>query len=193
MRTGRVTLVRVKPIVGPGAERGYAVALDDVGRGLRPALSALDRAAADAASPADWLDELPALQYALHVAGERVLGLEPAPGLEAAHEELGAALAIAREETAAVTEALEESGETAAAALVWEWRVAVFGVRLALRRLDDEVAAATADRPRPAYASVVLLALGVAAVLGGALATLWPVWLAGLALVAVSTGLAHRA
>ena len=150
-------------------------------------------APAGAASPADWIDELPKLQYALHVAGERVLGLEPAPGLETAHEELGAALAIAREETAAVTEALEESGEAAAAALVWEWRVAVFGVRLALRQLDDQVAAAAADRPRPAYAPVALLALGVAAVLGGALAGLWPVWLAGLALVAVSTGLAHRA
>jgi len=53
MRTRRVTLVGVKPIVGPRIEQGYAVALDDVGRGLRPALRALDLAAADAASPAE--------------------------------------------------------------------------------------------------------------------------------------------
>jgi len=182
----------VKPIVGPRIEQGYAVALDDVGRGLRPALRALDLAAADTASPAEWIDELPSLQYALHVAGERVLGLEPAPGLEAAHEELGTALAIAREETAAVTEALEEAGATAAAALVWEWRVSVFGVRLALRQLDDQVAAAAAETPRQAYTPVALLAVGVAAVLGGALAALWPVWLAGLVLVAVSAGASRR-
>jgi hypothetical protein len=183
----------VKPVTGPSVERGYATAVVDVGRALRPTLRALDHAAADGERLAAGADTLPSLQYALHLASERLLGLEPAPGLERAHEELGAALAIAREETAAVAEALDDAGATAAASLVWEWRVAVFGVRLALRQLDDGLAGRTpAADPRPAYAPVALLLLGVAAVLGGALAELWPVWLAGLLCVAVSIGASRR-
>lgn len=181
------------PLADPRADRGYVAAVDGVGRELRPTLRALEAAAADTSAPAEHGEALPALQYALHVASERVLGLEPAPGLEAAHAELATALALAREETAAVAEALDEGGEAAAGALVWEWRVALFGVRLALWQLDGRLAAgAGAGRARPAYAPVVLLALGVAAVLGGALAELWPVWVSGLALVAVSTAASRR-
>jgi hypothetical protein len=178
--------------VGHRGERGYASAVDDVGRGLLPALRALESAAADPSELEDHGDVLPALQYALHVAAERVLGLDPVPGVEEAHEDLGAALALAREETAAVAEALDEAGAALAAALVWEWRVSLFGVRLALRQLDARLAAARPVSTRPAYAPVLLLAVGVAGVLGGALAGAWPVWLAGLTLVAVSTGLSQR-
>lgn len=177
----------------PQAHRGYVSAVGGVGRDLRPALRALEAAAADPSAPAEHEEALPALQYALHVAAERVLGLEPAPGLETAHEELATALALAREETAAVAEALDEGGEAAAGALVWEWRVALFGVRLALRQLDDRLSpGGSAPVGRAPYAPVVLLALGVAGVLGGALAELWPVWVSGLALVAVSTGASRR-
>ncbi len=178
--------------VGHRVERGYASALDDVGRGLLPTLRALELAAADVTELEDHGDVLPALQYALHVAGERVLDLEPLPGVERAHDDLGAALALAREETAAVAEALDESGAGAAGALVWEWRVSLFGVRLALRQLDDELGRSGAQTVRPGSVPVALLALGVAAVLGGALADAWPIWVAGLLLVAVSTGLSRR-
>ena len=183
----------MKPAVGSRATQGYESALDRVGRDLRPALRALDEAAADPASLAVHADELPALQYALHVAAERVFDLPPATGGEEAHAELGAALEIAREETACVGAALEEYGVGAAAALVWEWRVALFGVRVALGRANDR---RTGGNPpeelRPAYLPVVLLAGALAAVLGGALADLWPLWSVGLALVAASAVASHR-
>jgi hypothetical protein len=183
----------VKPAVGSRATQSYESALDHVGRDLGPALRALDEAAADPASLGARADELPALQYALHVAAERVLDLPPAAGGEEAHAELGAALEIAREETACVGAALEEHGGDAAAALVWEWRVALFGVRIALRRANDGgLTAKPPEELRPAYLPVVLLALAVAAVVGGALADQWPVWAAGLALVAASALASHR-
>jgi hypothetical protein len=182
----------VRPIVGTGATRGYEHVLEDVRRELRPTLRALERAAAapddlDAAAA-----DLPALQYALHMAGERVLGLEPMPGLEEARDELAVALAIAREETADVLEAVENE-DPAADALVWEWRAALFGVRLALEHADASHPAEAPSRPLLRdLAPVVLLLSGVLVVLGGALADLWPVWVGGLVLVALSTGLSRR-
>jgi hypothetical protein len=182
----------VKPAVGSRATQGYESALDHVGRELGPALRALDEAATDLRSLSAHTEDLPALQYALHVAAERVLELSPAAGAEEAHADLGAALEIAREETGCVWAALEEHGPDEAAILLWEWRVALFGVRVALRQADG--ASPTAEPPeelRPAYLPVVLLAAGVAGVLGGALADLWPLWLVGLALVAASAVASH--
>ncbi len=190
----------MRPIAGHRAgqhvARDYASAVEDVGRALLPTLRRLELAAADPSSLADRTDELPQLQYALHVAAERVLGLAPGGALETVHDELATALAIAREETALVAEALDDGHETAAG-LVWEWRVAVFGVRLSLRQLDDQLSGAPAAPGADVgwasgWGAVVLLLLGVAGVLGGALAGAWPVWLAGLALVAVSTGVSRR-
>jgi len=183
----------VKPAVGSRAAQGYESALEHLGRDLRPALRALDEAAADPWLLAAHADDLPPLQYALHVAAERALDLPPAAGAEEAHAELGTALAIAREETACVASALEEHGSDAAASLVWEWRVALFGVRIALRHADGRRARAEPlEELRPAYLPVALLVVGVAAVLGGALAVLWPLWAAGLVLVAASAVVSHR-
>jgi hypothetical protein len=182
----------VRPIVRSGSTRGYEHVLEDVRRELRPTLRALERAAASPDELADAAADLPTLQYALHVAGERVLGLEPLPGLEEAREELAVALAIAREETADVLEAVE-SGDPSAEALVWEWRAALFGVRLALEHAEAPETAVTPARPGlREVLPVVTLVTGVLVVLGGALADLWPVWAAGLCLVAVSTGLSRR-
>jgi hypothetical protein len=182
----------VRPIVRAGATRGYEHVLEDVRRELRPTLRALENAAAAPDELADAAAELPALQYALHVAGERVLGLEPLPGLEEAREEIAVALAIAREETADVLEAVE-NGDPAVEALVWEWRAALFGVRLALEHAEARDANESPRRPRLRDLGPILtLVTGVLVVLGGALADLWPVWVAGLCLVAVSTGLSRR-
>lgn len=183
----------MRPTVGSRTAQGYESALEDLGRDLRPALQALDEAAAD-----PWLlvaraDALPPLQYALHVAAERALDLPPTAGGEAARAELGAALAIAREETACVASALEDYGAEGAAALVWEWRVALFGVRIALRQADGRrPGAEQPEELRPAYLAAVLLAVGIAVVLGGALADLWPLWAFGLVLVATSAVGSHR-
>lgn len=183
----------MRPTVGSRAAQGYESALEHLGRDLGPALRALDEAAADPWQLTARADDLPTLQYALHVASERVLDLPPAAGHEEAHAELGAALAIAREETACVASALEEHGSAGAAPLVWEWRVALFGVRIALRDADGRRASSVPPAEHaPAYAPVLLLAAGVAAVLGGALAGLWPLWAAGLVLVAASAAASHR-
>lgn len=182
----------MRPIAGTGATRGYEHVLEDVRCELRPTLRALERAAAAPEELGEAVPDLPALQYALHVAGERVLGLEPLPGLEEARDELVVALAIAREETADVLEAVE-NGDPAAETLVWEWRAALFGVRLALDHADAAHPAEAPSRPPlRGLAPVVLLITGVLVVLGGALGDLWPVWVGGLVLVGVSTGLSRR-
>ncbi|HVM68213.1 MAG TPA: hypothetical protein VM204_00045 [Gaiellaceae bacterium] len=177
-----------------GSSPGYDDALARVRRDLAPTLRALDAAAADPLALEDAAPAMPVLQYALHAAGERVLGLDPRPGLEEAHEELAAALAIAREETADVAETLEEHGPAVASHLLWEWRAALFGVRFALGRAAGHRKEAPARAPDLAAAAlpVLLLAVGVGGVLGGALADVWPLWSAGLVLVAVSTALSQR-
>lgn len=179
--------------MGSRAAQVYESALEHLGRELSPALRALDEAAADPLALDSHAEDLPALQYALHVASERVLELPPAVGAEDACQDLGAALAIAREETAGVAAALEEVGSADAAGLVWEWRAALFGVRIALRNADGGSGIPDlSQEPRPAYAPAVLLALGVAAVLGGALTELWPLWAAGLVAVVASALTSHR-
>jgi hypothetical protein len=176
------------------AVHGYETALGDLRRELAPTLRALEEAAADPGGHDGLEGELPHLQYALHVAAERALGIEPVAGLEGPHEELQLALAIAREETAQVAEVVEEAGLSAADPLVWEWRGALFGVRLALRRLDATAASAAPQlRERHGLLPLIGLVAGVLAVLGGALAALWPVWVFGLILVTASSAVSARA
>jgi hypothetical protein len=184
--------VRSKVRTGVG-DRAYDSAVDGVRRELAPVLRALETAAANPLALEQAAYTMPALQYALHTAGERVLGLEPLPGHEESHEELAAALAIAREDTADVAETLEESGAFAAAPLLWEWRAALFGVRLALARVEQPESPAP-PRTGLLHAAwpVALLFAGVGCVLAGALVEVWPLWVVGLAFVAASTTLSWR-
>ena len=182
--------------MGPGAEPRTTEpnrrAFDRLREELVPALGALDRAASDPWALDESADRLRALQYVLHECSERLHRLEPEVAPRG-YTELERALAGAREETADVVELLEECGPATAGALVWEWRVALFAVRLALRELAQQDAEAQpAALPQGSLLSLLALTGGVTVVLGGALASLWPVWVLGLALVAASTGLSHR-
>ena len=169
---------------GPRTTEPSRRALARVREELAPALAALDRAAADPWGLDEWAGDLRSLQYALHEASERV---------PVDFRELELALAAAREETADVVEVLEECGPGTAGALVWEWRVALFAVRLALREVEGPEAEPRPDAiARGSLLSLLVLTAGVAIVLGGALASLWPLWLLGLVLVAASVGLSHR-
>jgi hypothetical protein len=169
---------------GPRTTEPSRRALARVRQELAPALTALDRAAADPWALDEWTGDLRSLQYALHEASERVPG---------DYRELELALAAARDETADVVEVLEECGPATAGALVWEWRVALFAVRLALHEVErQETELPPVEIEQGSLLSLLVLTAGVAVVLGGALASLWPVWLLGLALVAASTGLSHR-
>src|ERR687886_434193 len=68
------------------------------------------------------LEVLPPLQYALHAAAEVAHGIEPPAGAEAAHAELAASLAAARDATAELAETLESDGLYGVEPLLPEWR-----------------------------------------------------------------------
>src|SRR5207237_2510039 len=84
----------------------YATKIAGLWRGLSEALDRLERLAADPAerlADPDELETLPRLQYTLHAASEIVAGIAPPADAEATHAELAAALAGARDATAAFT------------------------------------------------------------------------------------------
>jgi hypothetical protein len=174
----------------------------DTGSGVRQGLwcelsRTLRRLEAIAARPpgelGEELDELSGLRYSLHRLSERLVGLRPPPGLAGAHSELAAALAAARDATAELAEAAELDGREGAAPLVYEWRGALFRLRLAWMTLrtpgspPPEPRPAVRPDPRAAIASLGLTATGAAAFVGGALAAAWPLWAAGM--IAVVAGL----
>lgn len=169
----------------------YASALAGLWESLSSTLSRLEGVAADVHSLDDGGGQLPLLQNRLHWAGELVAGIEPPPGGERAHAELGLALEFARDATGEVREALQAEGASAAWLRVHEWRGALFNVRLARHRLESGAQAAVHDAEpvesswRAALATVLVLA-GTAAFTAGAVATLWPVWALGIGLVAAS-------
>ena len=177
---------------GTGEEQRYETALADVWTGLSRTVSRLDALAAEPERLAvdDEAVSVPRLQYALHEASELVLGLEPPPEREAIHAELLAALSDARDLTAALCTGVEREGPAFARPLVYEWRGALFRIRLAGLRLAEEPPLAPADPVElelPFHAravlAVALVLAGATAVLAGAVAALWPLWATGFVLV----------
>lgn len=186
----------LRPTAGTGERQGYATAIADLWSGLSRTLGRLEAIAADPGerlAGEDALETLSRLQYGLHAAGELALGIAPPAGAEAAHADLAAALADARDATAEVLDAVEAGGPQAAAALVHEWRGALFRVRLARMRLASRPVAPSASPTEPdrgrdwaAVASVALVLGGTLAFTNGALLALWPLWVGGLLLVAAA-------
>jgi hypothetical protein len=184
----------VRPGVASGQREGYAAALTGLWRRLAWALTELESIAGD---PNELFEEevvlerLPPLQYALHATSELALGLRPPAGAEAAHAELAAALAGARDATAELAEVLEHGGAVVAETLLPEWRGALFRVRLARLRVSTPkpLPAEPRDEPEPparsdALAATVLTVSGAGVFAAGATLGLWPVWALGLALFA---------
>ena len=180
----------MKQDVRTGDRQRYATKIAGLWRGLSEALDRLERIAADPVTrlgDPDELDGLPRLQYTLHAASEIVAGIAPPAEAETSHAELAAALAAARDATAEVGEAVAYGGSEAAEPLVYEWRGALFRVRLARLRLvpAPEPAPASPGEVERAAARVVTLTLvGAIAVCLGALLGEWPVAAAGLTLIA---------
>ena len=168
----------------------YATKIAGLWRGLSEALDRLERLAAHPAerlADQDELDTLPQLQYTLHAASEIVAGIAPPAGAEATHAELAAALASARDATAEVADAAAYGGPEAAEPLVYEWRGALFRVRLARLRLapaPEKPAVAPADPERVALRAIAATLLGATVVALGALFGEWPLAAGGLTLVA---------
>jgi hypothetical protein len=187
----------VAPRTGTG-ER-YATQMGELWSGLTRTLARLDRLAAEPATleEHDAPDLLQRLQYTLHTAGERVYGLAPPAGAEPAHRELWAALGAARDATAEVAEALAEDGVEGAEPLVYEWRGALFRVRLARLRLLGPGRREPAAEQREGrdfgapLLACVLVSAGATAFVLGAITGRWPLWVAGM-LAVCSSALAYR-
>ena len=150
-----------------------------------------------AASPDEQLgadevvESLSGLQYALHTASELAIGIDPPIDAEWAHHELASALADARDATGEVAEAAECGGPEAAAPLIHEWRGALFRVRLAQMRLTQApreppppIGEPIRHEDRAALVATSLILLGTFVVTCGAVVGVWPLWAAGLVLVA---------
>jgi hypothetical protein len=170
----------------------YATALDGLWTDLTGALTRLERIAADPDElDEDTLEVLPVLQYSLHRAGESIHGIAPLPASADAHRELAASLEDARDVTGDVASLLELDDYEGAAELVHEWRGALFRVRLARRRLVRIPAPLPRELEEPsttagAAVALALLAAGTVAFLAGAILVMWPLWAAGLGVVATS-------
>jgi hypothetical protein len=172
---------------GTRAARGYEGTMAGFWSGLSGTLRALEAIAADGNRLAeDALGPLRTLQYRLHWSGELLDSVRPPAGSREVHDELRDALADARDATAEMVEAIEIGGQDAAAALLFEWRGALFRVRLARMRLGVQPEPDPSAGPPPyrAAAATGLAVLGAAAFLAGAIAIVWPLWAAGIALVA---------
>ena len=181
----------MRPGVAGGQREGYAAAVTGLWKRLARALTELEAIAADPDElyAFDLLERLPRLQYALHAAAELALGLRPPAGAEAAHTELAASLAAARDATGEVAEVLEVGGAEVAEGLLPEWRGALFRVRLArLRVSTPQPLPAEPASESPLHGNPLagtLLAIGGAFLFAtGATLTLWPVWALGIALFA---------
>ena len=156
---------------------------------LSGTLRALETVASDAGRlDLETLDTLRSLQYRLHWSSELLAGVEPPDGARPGHQELGDALVDARDATADMVEAIEAGGQDAASDLLLEWRGALFRVRLARMRLTPPVPPAAqpveTTGPGAAAAGTALTVLGATAFAAGAVLLLWPLWAAGLVLVA---------
>ena len=135
----------LKQIVGTRARESYEAAIAGVWTDLRTTLHRLEVLAADpdeALARHDAPERLGGLQYSLHRSAELVTGLEPTFEAESAHEELAEALTEARDATAEIAYILNVDDAEAAQPFVYEWRGALFRVRLAQLRLAGPAPAA---------------------------------------------------
>jgi hypothetical protein len=147
--------------------------------GLERPLRALEQLAGEPERLDEEGDALAHLQLALHESTELAESIAPARGAVPLHRELAAALADARDLTDEVAAAVEAGEAEAALPLVWEWRGALFRIRLARLRLSRPDGVLPSEPPRAGDAfllgAVVLaFALGAVTVLIAALLGAWP-------------------
>jgi hypothetical protein len=184
----------LRPSPGTSAAREYAGTMAGFWSGLSRTLHALDAIAAEPQRlDEDALVPLRGLQYRLHRSAELLDGVEPPVGSQAAHGELRDSLADARDVTGEMIEAIEDGGREAADELVFEWRGALFRVRLARLRLGEQPERQSEPELKPYSAAVAsgLAILGAITFVAGAALIIWPLWAAGIALV-VGGLLVHR-
>ena len=165
--------------LGTGERQGYATAMAGLFGGLSRTLTQLEQLAAEpdtTLADEDVLALIPGLQYTLHAASETAAGIDPPADAEASHAELAAALADARDATAEVADAAAAGGPDAAWPLVYEWRGALFRVRLARARLASTPASTPLrpSKPHRRVAAGALAAGGALLLVAGAVLADWP-------------------
>lgn len=167
-----------------GSDERYARLVGRLWSGLSPTLTGLDELPED-------VQALRRLQYALHVAAENAYGIVPPEDAASAHAELRDALACAREATAELADACALWGAEGARPLLYQWRGALFRVRLARMRLAGPAPKRRPTPPadegiaRPLLAVLLALA-GALAFVAGATLAVWPLWAFGIVAVCVS-------
>jgi len=177
-----------------GTGERYATQVGALWSGLAHTLARLEAIAAEPERLEDGkqVELLRRLQYGLHTASEHAFGLSPPAGTEPVHAELAGALAGVRDATSRIVEAVDEWGREAAEPLVWEWRGALFRVRLARLHLAGGTTLGPHAQPevqRSLRAPLIALALilaGSAMFVAGAMTEQWPVWVAGMVAVCSS-------
>jgi hypothetical protein len=188
-------IAALSPSSGTSSARQYAGTMAGFWSRLAGTLRGLESLAADSSRlDTDAVEALRTLQYRLHWSSEVLAGVEPPAGVRAGHEELADALVEARDATGEMIDAIESGEPEAASAFLLEWRGALFRVRLArMRSAAQPVPIVEAPRRtlRSAAAATGLALLGATVFVAGAVLLLWPIWAAGLALVAGAL-LVHR-
>ena len=185
-----------------GERHAYATAVTGLWERIGAVLVRLEHIADSPSNTAEseLLDELPGLQYRLHAGAELAVGIDPPPGAEAAHGDLVAALADARDATAEIAGALESQDSELVQSLLPEWRGSLFRVRLARLRVLERPAVQPereliAEPSRSevqaeerislsAVLATLLVLCGALLFTAGAVLVAWPLWAAGLALLA---------
>jgi len=170
------------------ATQRYTFAVGELWNGLARTLGRLETLAGarERLADDDGLEELRLLQYRLHVASEHAVGLSPPAASASAHGELAAALLDARDATGELAEALSLEGLSAVESGIYEWRGALFRVRMARLELSGASCSSPAEPAEPSgrLAPVAALALtvgGAAAFVVGATVGPWPLWAFGAA------------
>jgi hypothetical protein len=170
------------------ARERYASEVGELWSGLAGTLVRLEALAGSPTRLGDdeGLDELRLLQYRLHAASEGAVGLSPPAAAESFHGELASALSDARDATGELIEAVELDGPGAVEPRIYEWRGALFRVRLARLRLgghESVPAVEDEDEPLPGIgaplASLALSLGGTVAFLVGATVGPWSLWMCG--------------
>jgi hypothetical protein len=175
---------------GIGERHGHGSQLASLCTELNATLRRLEAIAAEPPGRRA-VDELQRLQYGLHLFAERLVGISPPGGVETAQAELAEALASARDATAEVAEAANAGGRPATQPLVWEWRGALFRLRLARMLVQPPQRVAALKPPDSAprlvapLAAFGLTAAGATAFVLGAILALWPLWTIGVFAVIV--------
>lgn len=185
-----------------GERQAYATAVTGLWERVGAVLVRLEHIAdsPSATAESELLDELPGLQYRLHAGAELAVGIDPPLGAEAAHGDLVAALADARDATAEIAAALESQDSELVQSLLPEWRGSLFRVRLARLRVLERPAVQPQREPAAepsrsevqaeerislsAVLATLLVLCGALLFTAGAVLVAWPLWAAGLALLA---------